>query len=152
MAMSEEIDLGPEQNFFPTVRTWAGIATLVVVLCVLVYGGTSLSRLFAGTAPITDATPRPDPSSAVTPPQPGCRHGTGACDWARLRLPRPPCQYGAGACDWSGQRSPRSTCREGGTCDTAATPPPQPGCHYGTGRCDWAGTSSEASRQGGDRL
>jgi hypothetical protein len=135
--MSEEIDRAPEPDLFPSARSWVGIFALLVTLCVLVYGAARLPGLFESAAPIADATPRSSSAPAVTPPQPGCRHGTGTCDWAGLHSPRLPCQFGAGACDWAGLRAPPSTCGETGTCDTAAPPPH--GCHYGTGRCDWAG-------------
>jgi hypothetical protein len=127
-AMSEDSGPPPEPDApkFATAEFRYGIFVSLIVGC-LVYGGTLLlPRLFKSAPPTTDApAPAMGDVSPAGPasPQPRCRYGLGACDWAGLHLPRPPCHGGVGACDWAGLQSPQ---------------PPQPHCHYGVGRCDWA--------------
>ena len=149
-------------------RIVLGIFVSLCVLGYLAYRGTLLPGLFKHAAsppevavapdsapaaiPAPAATPAPSatPAPAAIPaPQPGCRLGTGACDWAGRQSPHPSCYHGVGSCDWGGLQSPPPPADDGvAGRDSAALQPPaqQPGCHHGAGSCDWSGLSSPTPR------
>jgi hypothetical protein len=140
IAMSGDLEPPPEPNppKFATAQFRYGIFVSLIALGFLAYGDTP--RLFESAAPTTDVPVMRDPSPAGLPsPQPRCRYGFGACDWAALQSPRPRCHDGVGACDWAGLQPPQPRCHDGGgACDSAGLQSPQPRCHYGVGTCDWA--------------
>jgi hypothetical protein len=122
--MAGDPEPAPEPNApgFATTPFRYGIFVGLIALGFLAYGGMLLlPRLFESAAPTTDVPVMADPSPAfLPPPQPRCRHGAGACDWAGLQSPRPGCHNGVGMCYWGGLQSPQLR------------------CHFGVGTCEWA--------------
>jgi hypothetical protein len=147
-------------------RIVLGIFVSLCVFGYLAYRGTLLPGLFKHAASPSEVAVAPDPTPAATPapsataapaaipaPQPGCRLGTGACDWAGLQSSHPSCYHGVGSCDWGGLRSqPLPADVETVAHDSAAlpSPKPQPSCHYGAESCDGSGLLSAQPRGGGD--